>query len=241
MESTCPISVAIREIRGGHNREENDDINVVAIGGANTHELVCDDVAYYITRRKIAFARAEVAKLNNVVVPPVNTFVGKTYRDVAAEILAEIPRRLYDQLVATCDIIARIEDLLSRVVCGGKNPINITMCSLCDGVLDSIHEDPRRLFNAETAFGIALQICMHVSACDINVLLTSPLVTRVVMPTEPQITPIDLATRIDDPGPAQEMIVAEYLRTVEDYHCVLIRSLSSVHTMCDEIVNKLKR
>lgn len=249
----CPITNAITIIRGGYyrGREEYDDMNVIVISGGsgnpnntnNTNDTptyVCDDISYYMTKRRIAFARKDVAERNNIVTPAVHTFAGKTYRAAATEIINSITHHhLYDQLTAVCDIIARVEDLLNRRISGGKKPVNVTLCSLCDDVLSSI-SDPRCLFNAAFAYSVCSQIVSHVGGTDVNVLLTSPVSALEPAPEFTEDSPDWNLVIPEELALEHEMIVAEYLMRVEEYHCKLIRSLARVHAVCDEIISKLR-
>lgn len=232
----CPITNAIKTIRGGYfaSRTENDDTRVVIVGSGETY--VCDDVSFYMSKRRMTFARYEVSMKNNTQCAQPHTFAGKTYHDVARAIIGEIKHYLlYDQIVAVCDLISRIEDLIQRKLYTINKP-NITLCNLCRDVLDI---DPRSLFNASAAYDVVNMLHQHVSGTDINVLLSSPCITKLdPVPEFP--SSIDMHTIISAESHLdQEMKVAEYLHAVEGYHCELIKSLNQIHSLCDEITAKI--
>ncbi len=237
---TCPISSAIRTIRGGFyaGREEHDDMRVVVIGGGsktNASTFVCDDVAYYITRRRLEFARYELSQRNGGTVPAPHVYTSMMLGEIAAAIINDLPMRLHDQLVSICDIISRMEDLIQRRVLTNANSANISLCSLCNGIFTRV--DPRELFNTTNAYTVVNAVVDHMRGNDINVLLTSP--CTVQLATVPEFT-MTAPTWTDIANDESEMIVAEYLRNVEGYHCELIACLGSVHARCDEILSKLR-
>ena len=239
MDDSCPITSAIRVIRGGNACDEHDDSRVVTIGGS---EYVCDDVSYYMSRRRLEFARYEVAMRTIALDTPSGTsmptpisYIGKTYREVASAIIDAVAHhRLYDQIAAICDVISRMEDLIQRrVLVSGAT--DVTLCCLCESFSDI---DPRLLFNPVNACEITNALIDHVSGTDINVMLSSPCEIRPQRVPEFTGTPPDWNSIIPDHLHA-EMIVAEHLRDVESYHCVCLEKLGIIHAMCDEILSKL--
>lgn len=143
---TCPVVKALTEIRGGWlgagTDGEDHSTKVIKIGGAGGVEYVNDNVAYYITSRKISLARLRLqmrsgqssARLPAAVVQFAH-LNGKKYKEIFMHLVNHVVRRHYllDQLVGLIDLINQLEIIVSiksAELARQNQPTNISLCSL---------------------------------------------------------------------------------------------------------------
>lgn len=250
--SGCPVRVAIDEIRGG--LSEDDAFLISVTGGAlsssfdegiqsNDDYIVCDNVDYYVTTRKLEFARAELnynaelIKLSQLIAKSMTPKV-KTFGELWQHITKQLQKNyIKEKFVAVVERIHYIEQLVATATSMNRAGESLSLPTIIfdNNDLAGIQYKPNVLHQ------IIEKILSYFRELNINTILQSPIkpISSTIIagldkqiptieypPTTVLIQPVDVATARKRFN--QEMIVAQYIQGMEKMQCAACRLLDNI-------------
>lgn len=273
----CPVRRAINEIRGGmsgNNNNDNtgEDDNLInggldwtgsfdEVNDADT-QIVCDNIDYYVTSRKLEFARNELnynaglIKLNQFITksttPDVKTF-GELWQCISKQLQKNYIR---EKFVTVVDRIHAIEQFV--LVAARKKQTNGV--SQTNGLSQSLGLSlPTIVFDTNDLAGVQykpnilwfniIAILQYFRELNINAFLSTPfkpiaesLVTNITPPTIEYPPNTLLIIPNDIPSShkrfEQEMIVAQYIQSMEKLQCAACKLFDNILMVTQEVVPK---
>jgi len=252
----CPVVVAIKEIRGGFYADESgfSDEFLVKLGGSDGEERVCDNVSFYVMKRKLEFARFKLSKpdqqqcehkyhsmFDHVL------YNDNTYRQLYNDLADKLFHYLYDQFIAMVDVIGEMEKFIAisiQIAAIKNTPLNLSLPDvifLPDTDI-AIMRSPKEL--AE----VTNRVIKYMNGININAIIKDPIVTRLETVTEyegPMISDEVINSTSEDwlikmeETLKHEMNVTNVLVSVEKYHCVIINRMNDVIDRCKKIMELL--
>lgn len=257
--SECPVVTTIREIRGGGlYLDEESETNVIRLGGGET-EFICDSVSFYIMSRKMELARFKLSNPTpDLIAAKVNKMfgdiIGMDYTALYSHIIKKYVAKngyLYNQFVQLIDLIGTMEELiLAKVESAGRKqiPINISI----PDIFLSPNVDQLILYRPDILHHVVNQIIDYVNLLNVNSILSTPRRTTVshvapfsaLVPSMATLVVCNPTYNFTDIRNLDillqhEMVVAEYVREVEKYHCMVINHMNLVYSICKDIVEQL--
>jgi hypothetical protein len=249
----CPVVVAIKEIRGGFYADESGfgDEFLVKLGGSDGIDRVCDNVSFYVMKRKLEFARFKLSKPNQQ--QCVNKYHlmfdhvlkgDSTYRQLYDDLADKLFHYLYDQFIAMVDVIGEMEKFIAiyiQIAAIKNMPLNLSLPDvifLPDTDI-AIMRSPKEL--AE----VTNRVIKYMNGININAIIKDPIVTRLETVAEyegPMIGDEVVSSVSEDwlikmeETLKHEMNVADVLVSVEKYHCVIINRMNDVIDRCKKIM-----
>lgn len=257
----CPVVETIKEIRGsGLWIEDDDQENIIKLGGSESNtSIVCDNVAFYMMTKKMDFARFKLSKPNyNACKSKYHKDFKKitgTYAEVYTRLIDNVLKKnyMYTQFTDLVDLIYNMELLIvSRVESESRAGHNINI-SLPDIILLP-HIDKLIIYRPDILTETINKLINYINKVNINSIIKDNI--RADIPNVEKFDKkLDMATKIisreDEPGDAeeyitemnilldQEMIVADYVREIEKYHCIVINYLNKVYDVCKKLIAAL--
>lgn len=246
---SCPVRRVIAEVRGAGLNESG----AVKIGGSESScTIVCDSMDFYITSRKMDFARFELMNpdIDACARKCDSMFVG-TYAELYRHLIDKvIDRHLYTQFTQLIKLIGDMESvIISKIAIAARTnaAINVTL----PNILLLPHIDSVILYRPDLLCLTVNKIIDYMNKINVNVILRSPLIIKIDRVPMPNIRPIDMSREIERPvaGSAHEYLVgikrsldmelevAAYAQDVEKYHCEIIARLNIVFDYCKKIIN----
>ena len=270
---TCPVVKVIREIHGAGLADE--DTGRVALawqsqsrrkrGGAEDNDdgtisksVVMDEVAFYITMRKMELARFELSA------PSVTACAAKyrsMFRDTIDVTYSELYTRLVDKVVGhtmrdrfvrLIDMLGDMESLIiikADMLARDGRAINVSLPDMCVGPSVAIVHQPEVLCAAANI------IIDYVNNIRIDSLLRTPTgpsriphIAAYSGPTPDMTTAVSSIVASTAAGYmagmqkilSHEVELAMYVRDVEAYHCKVINHLGAVFVVCDQLIDGLR-
>jgi hypothetical protein len=264
----CPVNRVIKEIRGSgmfDDDAEDSTARVIKLGGSDGssgESCVLDEMSFYIMSRRIALARFEIsnptvagceAKYKSMF----HDIVGKEYKALCWHIIdtALEKKHLYNQFVRLVDLLGAVEELIiARVEALGRAgaPVNVSLPEL---VLFP-HVDRVIVYQPAALAETINQIIRYVNKININSILKEPVAGSISAVGVFSGPALDFSTRIEPISSAgrptvesymagmrkilnQELEVAEYVRELEKYHCVIINHMNRIYDVCRQMVGGL--
>jgi hypothetical protein len=280
-ERLCPIVSAIREIRGGggdgsasaggdaggdgdgstpiyFDGAEETSERVIKVGGADSAEIVCDHVMFYMMSRKMALARFEMAhpeprECAKVAAEMFRGIAGEDYETAYPRIVdAAISRsHLYNQFVGLIDLIGQLDEfILARVSAAAKagKPINVSL----PNIVFLPHIDQLIIYRPDVLERAMNRIIDYMRALNINSILTEPVhcelehIPRfaVLAPDMTTLIPAITGRTTDEflekmhAVLKHEMRVASYVAEIEKYHCDVINHMNAVYDIIKKMITR---
>jgi len=250
----CPVVKVIREIRGAGYSDESDD-NVIIVGGSEGLIAVSDNVSFYIMSRKMELARFELTRPTPAACQAkyksmFRGVVGHDNYHNYVRIIDKVFNRdhMYKQFSRLMELIDDIEELIvakvGTLARAGKSA-NVTLPTIA---LPE-HIDSVIMYNPALLCIVVNQIIKYINSMKINSLLKTP-VTGQIDPVpkfdaeEPDMKIVIQPVASADAAALgdlleQEMIVANYVKLVEQYHCLVINHINKVYDVCYKIIGSI--
>lgn len=256
---SCPVVEVIKEIRGGGIYIENDETHDVMIGGNDTGiTFVCDEMSYYITLRKMEFARFELSRPDLVSCErrynlQWREYTGITYAVVYDKLIKKIAKNnlLYNQFTGLINLIHNMEETINAKILAlsysGK-AINISLPSviLLPNVDELIYTHPDTLMDAVNKLTNYInQINLKSISRDCELAKVEKL-QSITLPKLDMNKTFDSSPDLATPDEyidcmkkllASEMTIANYIRLIEEYHCKVIVHMNKLFDACKKLTN----
>lgn len=256
----CPVVVCMDEIRGGgfyaDDCETTSD-RAFKIGGSDTAVHILDDVAYYISSRKMALARFELAGPMGTGPTPADILrtykrmfgdiVGRDYTQLYTLIVdrALAKQHIYSQFTRAVDLMAEIENLISmrveRLAVLGSPSLNMSL----PDIFLLPHIDRVIMYRPDVLAHTVNKIIDWVNKLEVSCLLPAPVRSNIgpvkpfaatPPPMDTVIEPVAAPTIADLRATlAQEMVVAAYVHKVEEYQCYVINHMNAVFDLLHKL------
>lgn len=258
---TCPVVLAINEIRGGgiyDDTAENDCL--IKIGGSDSlHQYVCDNMSFYIMTRKLDLARFELSMPDQSACEKkyhdmFNDIIDLDYSQVYQKLISGTVKKkfLYNQFIQMVEVISLLENTLDSKIekmCKLGKPINVSIPDIT--FLPNI--DELIMYRPDILTITTNKIIDYINNLNINSILKSPITSKVDrVPAFAGDVPV-MTNKINvEAGKGQtnkdillsmhailsrELVVAEHVRNVEKYHCIVINYLNKVYDICRQIID----
>jgi hypothetical protein len=246
---SCPVVVAIKEIYGSGVYDTDQPTYIV--GG---NDVVIDDVTFYTSMRKLTLARFELKKpdANACAVFYTRHFAhiaGKSHEDIKRLIIDAIPKHVLSTINNLIDLVEQLE---SSIVMKMENlsrelstcNLNATLPSLTITTTDAIMYNTELVTTATNAiidYNNTIQLtCLE----DITVDIVDKLDAFTVESTGNISELVEAETSeqyfaVMHKMLQEEMVVAEYVKKIEQYHINAICKLNQVLKSLEKIINVL--
>lgn len=252
---TCPVVRVIREIRGSGLYDDDNSSNVIKLGGAD-NEFICDDMTFYITVRKMEFARFELSRPDYAAC---KQFYAKKFKNIVNIDYSQLYKRiiddalkkkfLYRQFVDLVEIMGEIEQMVElKVIKSARKglPINISI----PDIFILPHIDQLIIYRTDILAQTMNKIIDYVNKINVNTMLSEPVISNIqhvpaftgdvpVMTTQiPELTASNADEYITGMQSIlnHEMVVANYIHSIEKYQCSVINHLNQVYIICKKII-----
>jgi hypothetical protein len=260
----CPIITAISEIRGGGiyaDDMEQTTYSTIKLGGSDAPiTFVCNDIIYYMMVRKLEFARFKLTKpslllCKNKAQRMFSGILGRDYAAVYVHILDTAIKKkyIYCQFTRLVNLIGRLEQLIISAVESAKEDVALNVSLPDIFLLPNV--DKLIVYRTDVLHDVVNGIIQYINRLNINILLPEPLrlsidkvdkyegITLNMAEKVPSIHADSSAAYIDQMAVvlSHEMIVAEYARAVEEYHCYVINHMNKVFDVIHTMISGLLR
>jgi hypothetical protein len=247
---SCPVVETIKEIYGaGIFIDEFDNDSLVKIGGGNV-EYLCDSAKFYITTRKMEFARYELndVEFKNLKNGFFDNIVDKSYKEIYEFIIDKVlnNKYVYNQFVNLINLIDVMEKaLLRRIHRLGKEKKEINV-SIPD-MMFSTNVDTLILYRPDVLCETVNTIISYIMRLNIRSIIKESVSIDI---KKIDAFPHKLDMEIVVAGPLNtnedakrilqhEMVVADHVLKLEKYHCEVINQLNKIYHYCDKIIENL--
>src|ERR1700744_2611681 len=248
---TCPVANVIKDIYGA-GWDDDDSARLIKLGGSDT-EIVCDDVSWYIMSRKIELARFELSAPDFAACElkyekMFSRLAGMKYSAAYIVIMDSALQKkyLHEQFTRLIDLLAEMEQIISTriaTLARANAQINISLPDIF--LLSNV--DKIILYRPDLIAGVINKIIDYANGFQINAILTSPAGAKI--PSVEQFKPpgIDLHASIPlSPRThtadeyiifmkkilEHECVIADYIRDIEKYHCIIINHMNKIYEWC---------
>lgn len=255
----CPVVKAIREIKGaGLTKSSAESVIILhKIGGngAEDEKHVCNEVAFYIVKKKIEFARFELSRPTieqcHTMIESFPKLIADAYFEIIDSTLKD--RHMYTQFISVINFLGKVEEAVAEKVLQcrvEKKALNISVPDINFANIDeSIIYDPDILTK------VTNDIVKFANKMNINSILDEKIATKKIDPLPPFQSargPIDMREQIiqlrNNPQDSKEILqdmsraidkiisVAEYVREIEKYHILAIKKINEVMEKFDVLI-----
>lgn len=255
MEKICPVVAAINEIQGAGLLDEEDS-RIVNIVGAD-EPIIHDEMSFYITKRKLDFARFELSKPNadecRIKYDKMfRDIAGRNYEQVYIYLLLQLDSRyIAEQFAKIFDIIIYTGQLIAQKI------IIHPTANISIGAEPYIPQNIYSIIMRPTALTICInQICRYISSLNIasiigpdidqNIPQLAPFkksfdLNRSIINTDMTDKSADQCLDIIRDMLSQELEIARYVRDIELYQCDALNHLYRAYAICEKIVTRLSK
>lgn len=244
----CPVVSAMNELYGGYEYNATNGVNIVVPsgfqGGGVSENVVCiDDVTFYITTRKLQFARAKLnsarsdAELsitdafdNKYYERMFKDYYGKKSIQIYNSIIDPVAKRLYSAVTRSIDIINIMESICSSEKARDfPSEMSLPTVEIDPEIIDSIPNDPKKFSTQLNQIILyANKVCVGGVRAHIEPL------------NEPDFTLREFTFQQDsyDELMRLDMEVAEYALKVEKLFVEALKKLSEIANLCQNIIDR---
>ena len=261
----CPVVAAISEIRrggiwidadedGGHDDDAFPPRNRIVWGSSNPRIEYADEVIFYIMARKLDLARFELSNptLVRCKIKAKSMFgqIGVSREDIYIHIVntAMKRRRIYVLMTHTVEIITALEQCIAaKIAAIAKKGLHINVS--LPGTIPYV--DASVMYKPESCTRTANMIIDYIQHLNVNSILREPVTINMTpcdsfdtMALTGDVPMITASTRDEYLSEMkrvlnEELLIAQYVASIELYHCDVISRLSQVYNACEKIMNGL--